>query len=70
MVRTELLTEQFYNLQNVVKDISQSPWYVNTDGNLFFVKDKTEEVRELTPQEHRKFSRISYGAPISYKYER
>jgi len=46
------------------------------DGTLFFVKDKTEEIRVLTDEERNKYTKSSsttYGfsnMTTSYKFER
>jgi len=50
--------------------LSSQPWYLSTDGMLFIVKDSTEEVRDMTAEEKRKFaSKSNYGYYSSWKYE-
>mmetsp|Transcript_7813 Transcript_7813/g.7671 ORF Transcript_7813/g.7671 Transcript_7813/m.7671 type:complete len:478 (+) Transcript_7813:1556-2989(+) len=75
--RTDLPNEIFYKVKGNMNIMSQNPWFVTMDGNLFFVKDKTEATRDLTEEEKKKFNKsssytssyTSYSSTTTWKYE-
>mmetsp|Transcript_6713 Transcript_6713/g.11933 ORF Transcript_6713/g.11933 Transcript_6713/m.11933 type:complete len:1054 (+) Transcript_6713:8001-11162(+) len=73
-VRSELPTESWYNTHLLGSSLSSSPWYLSIDGAMFVIKDKDEEVREMTAEEKKKYSNFSYNTSTtstkSWTYER
>jgi ubiquitin C-terminal hydrolase len=71
-VRSDLPTETWYNTEGLGSSLSSNPWYLSIDGAMFVLRDKDEEVREMTAEEKKKYSGTSYstGTTKAYTYEK
>jgi ubiquitin C-terminal hydrolase len=71
-VRSELPTEVWYTTHGLGSSLSGNPWYLSIDGAMFVVKDKDEEVREMTAAEKKKYSSFNYSntSTKTWTYER
>jgi ubiquitin C-terminal hydrolase len=60
-IRSDLPTEIWYETDGLGSSLASNPWYLSIDGAMFCVKDKDEEVREMTAEEKKKYSSFNYS---------
>ena len=65
-MRGELETEKFTKANNNFHYLSGQPWYLTSDGSLFIIRDKDEEIRPMTKEEKKKYGTRTTGG---WKYE-
>mmetsp|Transcript_7591 Transcript_7591/g.11171 ORF Transcript_7591/g.11171 Transcript_7591/m.11171 type:complete len:194 (+) Transcript_7591:2557-3138(+) len=71
-MRGELKSEKFIKTQGNYHYLSSQPWYLSVDGMLFIIKDNTEELREMTSEEKKKYSAKSFygfSSVTNFSYE-
>ena len=71
--RLDLKPALYYKAYKYKALLCSSPFYLNIDGILLFVKDSSEEVKTLSEEERSKFdckkNTYNYSSTLTWKYE-